>query len=55
MNNRKTAKEKLSAVKVTSFKKVTAYMNDPYFIEKRKSAAAFLKKVGLPETFVNQS
>jgi hypothetical protein len=25
------------------------------FIEKRKTAAAFLKKVGLPETFVNQS
>jgi hypothetical protein len=55
MYNRKTVKDKSSAVKVTSFKKVIVYMNDPYFIEKREAAAAFLKKIGLPESFINQN
>ena len=27
------------------------YINDPYFIKKRETAAVFLKKAGLPETF----
>lgn len=48
----KTAKqEPIVITKVTSKKTIKEYANDPYFIKKRKAAAAFLKKVGLPESF----
>lgn len=30
---------------------VSDYANDPYFVKKREIASAFLKKVGLPESF----
>jgi hypothetical protein len=51
MNNRKAAKNKSNIVKVTSGKKITVYINDPYFVEKRETAAAFLRKFDLPESF----
>ena len=37
--------------KVTSKKKIKDYANDPYLIEKREIAAAFLKEAGLPKSF----
>ena len=30
---------------------ISDYTNDPYFVKKREIGAAFLKKVGLPESF----
>lgn len=36
---------------VTSKKTIKVYANDPYFVKEREAAAAFLKKVGMPESF----
>jgi hypothetical protein len=41
--------------KITSKKTIKEYANDLYFIKKREAAAAFLKKVGLPELFKKQA
>jgi hypothetical protein len=48
----KTTKKKLtSKATVGTDKPMNDYVNDPYFIKQRETAAAFLKKVGLPESF----
>jgi hypothetical protein len=36
---------------VNDDKTIMDYINDPYFVKKREMGAAFLKKVGLPESF----
>lgn len=47
-----TTKKKVSAkAKVVTDKTGKDYTNDPYFIKKRETAEAFLKKAGLPESF----
>ena len=38
-------------VRLTNKKTIQRYINDPYFVKKREIGAAFLKKVGLPESF----
>lgn len=48
----KITKNKITGkAKVATDKTTKDYINDPYFIKKREAAAAFLKKVGLPECF----
>jgi len=37
--------------KVTNRKAIQRYISDPYLVKKREMASAFLKKVGLPESF----
>lgn len=52
----KTAKKKSTGItKVTSNKTIKDYTNDPYFVKKRETAAAFLRKAGLPESFTKQN
>lgn len=46
-----TKKKQNSKAKKVDPKATTDYINDPYFVKKREAAAAFLKKVGLPESF----
>jgi len=47
-----TTKKKLTGKsKAVTDKSVKDYTNDPYFVKKREAASAFLKKVGLPESF----
>jgi hypothetical protein len=46
-----TKKKSTGKSKAVTDKSVKDYANDPYFINKREAAAAFLKKVGLPESF----
>ena len=50
MENTKKGKQR-SKVKEVDPKAVKDYVNDPHFVKKREIAAAFLKKVGLPEPF----
>lgn len=38
-------------VRVTNKKTIQRYINDPFFVKNREIGAAFLKKVGLPESF----
>jgi len=48
----KTTKKKITGKTKASTDKTTKdYTNDPYFVKKREMASAFLKKVGLPESF----
>ncbi|MBO9203374.1 MULTISPECIES: hypothetical protein [Niastella] len=53
MENTKKGEQKCKAKKVDP-KAAKDYINDPYFVKKREIAAAFLKKVGLPESFTKQ-
>ncbi|THU40534.1 hypothetical protein FAM09_11550 [Niastella caeni] len=49
----KINKQKIKAKsKVASNTSVSDYANDPYFVKKRKMATEFLKKVGLPESYI---
>ena len=50
MNNI-TKKKKNNIAKKVDTKAAKDYINDPYFVNKREMAAAFLKKVGLPPSF----
>lgn len=49
--------ERITQIKIADIKRVTnkktiqRYINDPYLVKKREIGAAFLKKVGLPESF----
>lgn len=49
--------ERITQMKITGMERLTdkkaiqRYINDPYFVKKRKIGAAFLKKVGLPVSF----
>ncbi|OQP67814.1 hypothetical protein A4R26_32825 [Niastella populi] len=49
--------ERITQMKMTGMESVTdkkaikRYIDDPYFVKKREIGAAFLKKVGLPESF----
>lgn len=48
----KTTKKKITGkVTVATDKTAKDYINDPYFVKKREIGAAFLKKVGLPDSF----
>lgn len=48
----KISKQKIKVKSgVASNSSVSDYTNDPYFVKKREMATAFLKKVGLPESF----
>jgi hypothetical protein len=49
---RNTTKRKITGkAKVATDKATKDYINDPYFVNKREIASAFLKKAGLPESF----
>jgi hypothetical protein len=48
----KSKKKPVSVTKVTSKKAIKVYGNDKYFVEQRDAAALFLKKAGLPESFI---
>jgi hypothetical protein len=47
-----TQKKSLGIVRVANSKTIKKYSNDPYFVKKREMGAAFLKKVGLPESII---
>lgn len=48
----KITKQKIKGKsRVVTDTSISDYTNDPYFVKKREMASAFLKKVGLPETF----
>ena len=49
-----TKKKIVAKVRITTENTIKDYFNDPYFIKKREIGAAFLKKVGLPETFTKR-
>ena len=51
MMRNKAKRKSVVIIKVTSEKAIKDYTNDPYFVKKREIASAFLKKVGLPESF----
>jgi hypothetical protein len=53
MENIKKRKQ-ISKAKKVDPKAAKDYVNDPYVVKKRQKAAAFLKKVGLPESFIKQ-
>ena len=40
-----------SKSRVATDSSINDYINDPYFVKKREIGAAFLKKVGLPESY----
>lgn len=48
----KITKQKIKGKsRVATDTSISDYTNDPYFVKKREMASAFLKKVGLPESF----
>lgn len=45
-------KKAIGTIKVVESKKIRDYANDPFFIKKREKAEEFLKRTGLPESFI---